>query len=352
MTALRNILLRRIRATGPMTLADYMAECLLHPLHGYYTTRDPLGAAGDFTTAPEISQMFGELLGLCLAQAWLDQGAPTPFTLAELGPGRGTLMADVLRVTRKIAGFHDGLRLILLEASPSLRSAQQRTLKGFGLSWLDEVADLPDIPLFLIANEFFDALPIRQFTRDADGWAETMVESEGDRLVFGRGMPVPLGFLAHRLADTGPGDVVEFCPAAGPTARRIAATIAARGGAAIIVDYGAWGSKGDTFQALRGHACADPLADPGSADLTAHVDFAALALAATGVTTGYATQGAFLTALGINARGAQLTALLQGQALQSHLAALHRLTSPEEMGQLFKVLALTPMGHPPLPGID
>jgi NADH dehydrogenase [ubiquinone] 1 alpha subcomplex assembly factor 7 len=352
MTALRDILLRRIRATGPITLADYMAECLMHPVHGYYTTHDPFGVAGDFTTAPEISQMFGELLGLCLAQAWLDQGAPTPFTLAELGPGRGTLMADVLRATRNIAGFHDGMRLTLLEASPRLRSVQRQALTGFDVVWVNDVTGLPDAPLFLIANEFFDALPIRQFTRGTDGWAETMVGCEADRLVFGRGMPASLGMLAHRLADTGPGDLVEVCPAAAPIIRSIATMIAGRGGAAVIVDYGDWGSKGDTFQALRGHAFAEPLADPGSADLTAHVDFAALAKAATGVATGYATQGAFLTALGINARGAQLAALLQGRALQSHLAALHRLTSPAEMGQLFKVLALTPLGHPPLPGID
>jgi NADH dehydrogenase [ubiquinone] 1 alpha subcomplex assembly factor 7 len=352
MTALRDILLRQIRATGPMTLAEYMAECLLHPAHGYYTTRDPLGVAGDFTTAPEISQMFGELVGLCLAQAWLDQGAPRPFTLAELGPGRGTLMADVLRATRKVPGFHDGLRLFLLEASPPLRSAQQQALTGFDVSWLDDVASLPDAPLFLIANEFFDALPIRQFIRGAAGWDETMIGCDGDRLVFGRGMPASLGLLAHRLADTRPGDVVEICPAAAPVIAGIAATIAARGGAAMVVDYGDWGSKGDTFQALRGHAYTDPLAEPGLADLTAHVDFAALAHAAAGVVAGYTTQGAFLTALGINERSAQLTPLLRGDALRSHLAALHRLTSPAEMGQLFKVLALTPVGHPSLPGTD
>ncbi|MFT5744593.1 MAG: NADH dehydrogenase [ubiquinone] 1 alpha subcomplex assembly factor 7, partial [Paracoccaceae bacterium] len=172
MTPLGDILIKRVRATGPMTLADYMGECLLHPEHGYYTTRDPLGAVGDFTTAPEISQMFGELIGLCLAQAWMDQGAPASFALAELGPGRGTLMADALRATRGVSGFHDAAQVHLIEASPTLRAAQAKIVPH--ATWHDSVATLPDLPLFVIANEFFDALPIRQFRRHANGWQETV----------------------------------------------------------------------------------------------------------------------------------------------------------------------------------
>ncbi|MFZ1480323.1 MAG: SAM-dependent methyltransferase, partial [Paracoccaceae bacterium] len=163
MTPLTRLLARRIRAGGPITLADYMTECLLHPEHGYYTTRPPFGAAGDFITAPEISQMFGELLGLALAQYWLDLGAPAPFTLAELGPGRGTLMADVLRATRAVPGFHAAAGLVLVEASPRLRRVQGDALAGFHPKWAGSAADLPQAPLFLLANEFFDALPIRQF---------------------------------------------------------------------------------------------------------------------------------------------------------------------------------------------
>jgi SAM-dependent MidA family methyltransferase len=352
MTALRDILLRRIKAAGPITLADYMAECLLHPLHGYYSARNPFGVSGDFTTAPEISQMFGELLGLSLAQAWLDQGAPTLFTLAELGPGRGTLMADVLRATRQVPGFHAGLRLHLVEASPKLRSAQRKALAGYDVSWVETVAQCPEAPLFLIANEFFDALPIRQFTRVAQGWAETLIGRDENGLVRGAGPPGLVAALAHRLTDTLPGDVVEICPAAASIMADIAAMIAANRGAAVIVDYGDWGLKGDTFQAVRAHSYADPLAEPGLADLTAHVDFAALARAAAGVACGFSTQGAFLTSLGIQERAAHLTPRLEGQVRQSHLAALHRLTSPAEMGQLFKVLALTPHGQPPLPGMD
>ncbi|HLQ18864.1 MAG TPA: SAM-dependent methyltransferase, partial [Tabrizicola sp.] len=152
MTPLARLLAERIRETGPISVADYMAECLLHPVHGYYTTRDPFGTAGDFTTAPEISQMFGELLGLALAQAWLDRGAPAPFTLAELGPGRGTLMADILRATRSVPGFHNAMQLVLVEASPRLRQMQAQTLMAYAPTWADRVEDLPDATLFLVAN--------------------------------------------------------------------------------------------------------------------------------------------------------------------------------------------------------
>lgn len=350
MTALAGILAARIAAAGPITLADYMAECLLHPVHGYYTTRPPFGAEGDFITAPEISQMFGELLGLCLAQYWLDLGRPSPFTLAELGPGRGTLMADVLRATRGVPGFHDAARVVLVEASPRLRQVQRAALGSHPVEWADGVASLPDAPLFLIANEFFDALPIRQFARAGDGWAETMVGLEGSRLTLGRAPPAPLVLLAHRLADTREGDVVEVCPAAAPVMAEIATRIARCGGLALVVDYGGWTSRGDTFQALRGHAFADPLAAPGEADLTAHVDFEALALAASPAATRYTTQGALLARLGIAPRADRLAAGLSGPALAAHRAAARRLTDPQEMGELFKVLAVFPPAAPPPPG--
>jgi len=194
-TPLGERLIRRIARTGPITLAEYMADCLLDPDHGYYTRRDPLGAAGDFTTAPEISQMFGELLGLCLAQYWMDMGAPQGVTLAELGPGRGTLMADILRATRGVPGFHAAARVTLVEASATLRQIQRATLGSHPVTWADSVEALPDAPTFLIANEFFDALPIRQFTRHGDGWAETVVGLTGDALTLGRTAPAPLAAL-------------------------------------------------------------------------------------------------------------------------------------------------------------
>lgn len=353
MTALAALLKARIAATGPMTLADYMADCLLHPLHGYYATRDPFGAAGDFTTAPEISQMFGELLGLCLAQAWLDQGAPAPFTLAELGPGRGTLMADLLRATRGVPGFHAAAQVVLVEASAHLRQVQRRTLGDHPVTWADGVEALPDAPLFLIANEFFDALPIRQFTRQGAGWAETMVGLSGDRLVLGRSAPAPLAVLAHRLADVAEGGIVELCPAAAPIAARIGGIIARQGGAALVIDYGDWRSQGDTLQALQDHRFADPLAAPGAADLTAHVDFEALAQAAAPARAArMMTQGSLLQRLGIDARAARLAQGLAGTARDTHLAAHRRLTEASEMGSLFKALALYPPAAPPPPGFD
>lgn len=350
MTALADILIRRIAANGPITLADYMSECLLHPEHGYYSTRDPFGAGGDFTTAPEISQMFGELVGLCLAQYWMDLGAPE-MVLAECGPGRGTLMADILRATRQVPGFHHAAKVVLVEASAHLRQVQRATLGQHPVQWVKGVQDLPEGPLFLIANEFFDALPIRQFTRQGAGWSETVVGASDGALRLGRAPAVALGALSDRLQDTAPGDVVEICPAASPIMAQIGYRIASFGGAALIIDYGGWVSRGDTFQALKGHRPADPLAEPGHADLTAHVDFAALARSSAPASHAYATQGAFLRALGIDQRAEILAKRLEGPALESHRSAHRRLTAPEEMGSLFKVLALHRPGTPPPPGL-
>jgi NADH dehydrogenase [ubiquinone] 1 alpha subcomplex assembly factor 7 len=346
MTPLGHRLIRRIRASGPITLADYMADCLLDPEHGYYAMREPFGTAGDFTTAPEISQMFGELIGLCLAQSWLDQGAPNPFALAELGPGRGTLMADLLRATRGVPGFNKAMQLHLVEASPRLRTRQRDALPGHMPQWHDTVDSLPDGPLFLVANEFFDALPIRQFHRSGAGWREVMVTAKGDLLAFGLSDPAAITALAGRTRDTSDGDIVEICPAAAPIAAAIAARIATRGGVALIVDYGGWRSLGDTFQAVRGHRPADPLAHPGQDDLTAHVDFEPLALAAqeAGAATLISDQGPFLERLGIAARADRLAESLAGEAQDVLRAAHRRLTDAKEMGHLFKVLAI----HPPL----
>lgn len=349
MTALADLLIRRIAAGGPITLADYMADCLLHPDHGYYTRAEPFGAAGDFITAPEISQMFGELLGLWLAQAWLDQGAPSGFVLAELGPGRGTLMADVLRATRGVPGFHAAARVVLVEASPRLQAIQQARLAPHPVSWADSIAALPDGPLFLLANEFFDALPVRQFTRAAAGWAETMVAQQDGALSLAKAAPAPLALLADRLADTQTGDVVEVCPAAPAIARDIATRIAAQGGAALIVDYGGWHSLGDTVQAIRDHRYCGLLDSPGQADLTAHVDFEPLARAAQAAGArahGPIGQGALLDRLGIAARAARLAQSLTGDRLAAHQAATRRLTHPDEMGTLFQALAILPASAP------
>ncbi len=355
MTVLTEQLTARIRTEGPISLADYMAECLLHPEHGYYTAQIPFGAQGDFITAPEISQMFGELIGLSLAQCWLDQGAPAAFTLAELGPGRGTLMADLLRATRGVPGFHAALQLYLVEASAQLRQQQEEALNGYEVTWVDSIDELPQQPLFLVANEFFDALPIRQFLRDGDGWREKRVGLVDGALGFGLGPEAPQPALEHRLLDTKPDDLVEMSPAMAPITAGLARRIAAHGGAALIIDYGDWRSLGDTLQALKSHAPVDPLATPGEADLTAHVDFEVLCSVAAGAGCAHSRvtpQGVFLERLGITDRARTLAKGLEGEALEALIAAHRRLTHPEEMGNLFKVLGLTPAEAAPPPGLN
>ncbi|MEM7547026.1 MAG: SAM-dependent methyltransferase [Pseudomonadota bacterium] len=345
MTALEAIIRRQIAGIGPMSLHDYMALCLGHPEHGYYITRDPLGRGGDFVTAPEVSQMFGELLGLSLAQSWLDQGSPARIVLAELGPGRGRLMADVLRAARNAPGFRDAAEVWLVETSPVLRTEQARHVPG--ARWAEHLNDLPDAPLFLLANEFFDALPIRQYHRQRGAWWERVVGIEEDKLTFGlQRSALPLGVAED-------GTVRERCPAASAIIGDVATRIARRGGAAIIVDYGydqPVPLGADTLQAVCGHGYADPLDSPGEADLTAHVDFGALADAATGAaTSALITQRDLLIRLGIGARAAALAA--KGDAAKIE-ADLRRLTDPDQMGTLFKALAIHPIGAPPPAGFD
>ncbi|WP_323780266.1 class I SAM-dependent methyltransferase [Thalassovita sp.] len=352
MTTMRDHLLNRIAATGPITLADYMADCLLHPTLGYYTTRDPLGAAGDFTTAPEISQMFGELIGLSLAQAWIDQGQPAPFLLAEAGPGRGTLMADILRATRAVPGFHAAMQLHLIEASPVLRVKQHDTIARSDITWLDSIDALPDMPLFFVANEFFDALPIRQFVRDGAGWREKRVVADDGKLAFALGGAAPVAALSHRVADTKDSDLVEICPAAAGLAAEIGQRIETHGGAALIFDYGDWRSLGDTLQAVQTHETIGPLDAPGNSDLTAHVDFEALATATPSAYTRLTAQGVFLERLGITARAQALASKLAGKDLENLIAAHRRLTHPQEMGTLFKVIGFYPKSQTPPPGLD
>ncbi|MDW3225051.1 MAG: SAM-dependent methyltransferase [Paracoccaceae bacterium] len=349
---LHDLICARIAQNGPISLADYMVECLLHPEFGYYTTRLPIGAAGDFTTAPEISQMFGELVGLTLAQTWIDQGRPEHFVFAELGPGRGTLMNDALRATRNIPGFHASAEIVLVEASPRLAAMQRDVLSGFSVTHLSRVDALPVAPLFLIANEFFDALPIRQFTRGSVHWRETQIGLQDGALALGLSPELPQPTLADRLSETKPGHVIEYSPGAAPIMASVGQTIADHGGAALILDYGDWRSLGDTFQAVQNHQVVPPLSDPGCADLTAHVDFEALAQAALCAHTRMTPQGVFLERIGISQRAQNLAANLQGPALDSHIKAHRRLTHPDEMGNLFKVMGLFPEGSPPPPGLE
>lgn len=352
MNDLRDVLLGMIRAEGSIGIDTYMTQCLLHPRYGYYATRDPFGAQGDFVTAPEISQMFGELIGLALAQCWLDQGRPAPFTLAELGPGRGTLMRDALRAAATVPGFIESGRIALIEASATLRSLQGDILKGYDIDWASDVHALAEAPLFLIANEFFDALPVRQYHRGDTGWCECRIASRDGDLIRVLSPEAPMAPLSHRLADTGKGDVVEFCPQIAPIVGAIAGRIARHGGAALIVDYGGWRSLGDTVQAVRAHRKTHILDTPGQADLTAHVDFEALSSAATrsgARPTRMTPQGLFLERLGITSRARALASAATREIVSS---AHRRLTHPDEMGNLFKVLGIYAPGANAPPGLD
>ena len=315
----------RIASDGPITLETYMEACNAY----YYATRDPLGACGDFTTAPEISQMFGEMVGAALADCWLRAGAPTQAIYVEFGPGRGTLAGDALRVMRG-GGFAGSVHLI--ETSPILRAAQAQVVPG--ATWHDDVDSLPEAPMLLVANEFFDALPIRQ----------TIEGQERKVLVAAGG-----------LAFDRDGDIVEQSPAREALAQAIAARLIRNGGVALIIDYGhARSAPGDTLQAVRGHAFAPILAQPGEQDLTSHVDFEALgaaARAAGAVVTGVATQGDWLRSLGIGQRAAALTTANPDRA-DELASAVQRLTGAGEMGRLFKAMAIHAPNWPTPAGFE
>jgi SAM-dependent MidA family methyltransferase len=259
-------------------------------------------------------------------------------------------MADALRATKTVPGFHDALTVHFIETSPTLRQTQAKTVPN--AIWHDSIAALPDQPLFIIANEFFDALPIRQFVRAGNAWREKMVGLTDGALSFGLSAAAPIALLEHRLADTGEGDLVEHCPALPAIVQSIGQTIDAHGGLALIIDYGDWQSQGDTVQALQAHDRVDPLAAPGTSDLTAHVDFAAVAQnAAPAKFTRLTTQGVFLERLGITARAQTLAQGLTETALEAHIKAHRRLTHPAEMGDLFKVMGIYPATAPPPPGL-
>ena len=356
MNALERELRAMIAAEGPIAVERYMQLCLQHPTYGYYTTREAIGRSGDFITAPEVDQMFGELLGLWAAQVWLDTGAPAPLRFVELGPGRGTLMADALRATRVAAGFHAAIHVDLVETSPRLEAAQRVKLDGAAarIAWHRAIEAVPDGPAIIIANEFFDALPVRHYWRGRQGWHERVVGLDADgRLAFGAARE-PIEIAAPGAA---PGQMLEIGHVGLRVMGQLAARIAGQGGALLVCDYGhAESAFGETLQALRGHAYADPLADPGEADLTAHVDFAALARAAEAagaVSHGPVAQGLFLQRLGIVARADALRGQADARQAAAIDAALARLTAPDSsMATLFKVLAVAPRGASVPPGFE
>ena len=351
MTPLLAHLLARVATDGPLGVDAYMAEALGHPEHGYYMSGDPLGRAGDFVTAPEVSQMFGELLGLWSAVVWSQMGRPARLNLVEIGPGRGTLMVDALRAMAQVEGVFKTLDVHMVETSPSLTTRQKRnlSLSECPVAWHTHFADVPDGPLIVIANEYLDALPIRQFVKAQTGWTERKVGTAGSTLVW-----IDEPVLAVPAIDARIGEVVEVSPARDQAVAEIAARIASQGGAALFIDYGhTLSAPGDTLQAIRAHRYHDVLADPGEADVTSHVDFAAVARAARSAgaaVLGPVTQGDFLRALGIETRAQVLARGKTPREAGEVFGALKRLTGPKEMGELFKVIALTTPSLPQLAG--
>jgi SAM-dependent MidA family methyltransferase len=348
MTTLGGRLKRLIATQGPINVSDYMASCLYDPAHGYYMSREPFGVEGDFTTAPEISQMFGELLAAWLYDAWMEAGRPLPAAIAEIGPGRGTLMQDMLRVLARLdRAFLPGVTVALVETSPRLTEIQKANLAGAPASpvWHTGISALPDMPLFIVGNEIFDAIPIRQYVRMKEGWRERLIaldDMNNFRFVAGPGAPDPV-LLPTAAKDAPLGAIVELAPARSALMQEIAARLAARGGAGLFIDYGyREPGTGDTLQALYRHGYDDIFTHPGEADLTAHVDFAALAAIAgtAGLRTRLSTQGEFLLRLGLLERAGTLGAGCDA-AFQDRLRAeVERLAGPDQMGTLFKVLEL------------
>jgi NADH dehydrogenase [ubiquinone] 1 alpha subcomplex assembly factor 7 len=339
-----------INASGPVTVERWMADCLGHPEHGYYITRDPFGVDGDFITAPEISQMFGEILGLWCAQTWLQIGRPGLVRLVELGPGRGTLMADALRAARALPGFPDAIDVHLVETSPVLRQMQKETLADYQVTWHEQFEDVPQGPVLVLANELFDALPVRQFIRNEGYWHECLIDIDPDnadafRLVTGSGPSPAASMLSIDLDFCEDGGRAELCPAGLRLAHAIGSRVEQQGGAALIIDYGYSESRpGDSLQALYRHEPLSIVEKPGLADITAHVDFSMLARSAVeggGRVSNIVGQGAFLVALGLAQRAEKLKASVSPDVASEIDAAYERLTAPDQMGNLFRVMAIS-----------
>jgi NADH dehydrogenase [ubiquinone] 1 alpha subcomplex assembly factor 7 len=355
MTPLEREIRAIIETEGPMTVADFMRLCLTHPRHGYYVTRDPFGSGGDFITAPEVSQMFGELIGAWAATVWQQMGSPAQVHLAELGPGRGTLMADALRAAQAVPAFRAALSVHLVEISPALRARQEETLAGTGaVHWHETIESVPDGPAIVIANEFVDALRVHQFVKDSDGWNLRVVGLVGDKLGF-LVAPAPMPKDVNDEGPDAPNGAILELRDEGPIGI-LSQRFARQGGAALIIDYGhATLGFGDTLQAVRHHQYADPLADPGEADLTTQVNFGELVVWARrngAATYGPIGQGEFLRRLGIAERAARLKASATPAQAAGIDSAFARLTAPGQMGELFKVLAIADPKLGPLPGFD
>ncbi len=349
MTAPLETLIRAMIAKdGPISLADYMNLCLCHPAHGYYMTRDPFGAAGDFTTAPEISQLFGEMIGIWLADSWIKLGQPSDVQILECGPGRGALMADALRATKHVEGFHEALHLNLMEISPVLRARQKEALGQYDPAWIDDLSALPEQdPVLIVGNEFLDALPIHQFSfKDGAWWERCIGLDQNDTLCFigKKADEELLLYLAGNLRPVPANDVIEASLILNQFLKSVSNILKKQKGAALFIDYGyVRTSPGETLQAVRSHRFVSVFDTPGHSDLTAHVDFENIARVARAEDIfchGPVTQNTFLKSLGIAIRADQLSKNATPDQQKMIHAGLDRLVNPDQMGTLFKVAAL------------
>ena len=346
-----------IAERGSITVEQFMQLSLSHPEHGYYMNRDPFGAAGDFTTAPEISQMFGELIGLWAAEVWSTMGSPNPVRLVELGPGRGTLMSDTLRAARIVPKFREALDVWLLETSPTLAMMQHELLLDCGapVAWAQTLKDIPEGPAIVIGNEFLDALPVRQFVRVSGQWRERTVRLNPDGSLAFDVSPIAETLIHARAPN---GEILEVNAVAHRIIYELSGRVVKQRGAALLIDYGhAVTGFGDTLQALRAHRSVDPLTLPGECDLTAHVDFAAMARSASAAGAavyGPLDQGDFLKAIGIDLRTKALVDRASPERSEELRHARNRLVGKAkgEMGALFKALAVADRKTPAPPGFQ
>src|SRR5579863_752277 len=357
MSALGDEIRALIEAHGPISLERFMALALTHPVHGYYMHRDPFGASGDFTTAPEISQMFGELIGLWAVEVWSSMGSPSPVRFIELGPGRGTLMSDALRAGRVAPTFRAAVDVCLVEASPTLAAIQHETLltAGAPISWVSQWRDAPEGPSIIIANEFLDALPARQYVRGLRDWREKVVALDDKGALAFQLAPDVEPYIAARAME---GAVLEVSAMGHRLVYAIGERVARQGGAALFIDYGHTTTRfGDTLQAVRSHRPVDPLSEPGTADITVHVDFAAMARsarAAGAAVYGPIEQGDFLRALGLDQRASALMRRAGPQQASDIESARLRLAGrgENEMGALFKAMVVANRNLPTPPGFQ
>lgn len=334
---LETIIRQQIRHDGPLSVEAYWNLCLAHPQYGYYITRDPLGVAGDFTTAPEISQLFGEMIGIWLVDIWERMGNPPRFHLVECGPGRGTLMADLLRIGKLVPDFMDAIRIHLVETSPALREKQKEAIPRMKVTWHDSLDTVPqdESPVFIIGNEFLDALPIQQFIYQDNRWYERVVGLDANENLSWGLRPAP---ALKEITLPENGKIFELSLSRETTVSQICKRIRAQGGAALMIDYGhEVMGFGDTFQAVKNHKYVGVLDECGEADLTSHVDFARLKDIAIrkNLSVHIQGQGDFLISMGIQQRAAQL--MEKSDTIQD---GLHRLIHPDEMGTLFKVMEI------------